>query len=104
MYELMLFLAASFPVINTCFESLWLTKNKPYVSAFIRMPVENQEERTVEVLGLSERVNEESLFLYFENKRYSGGGPLVSVEKQGVRALLVFEEAEGKWHSMVITS
>ncbi|KAF7651343.1 hypothetical protein LDENG_00112090 [Lucifuga dentata] len=59
-----------------------------------RMPVENQEERTVEVLELPEEVDEELLFLYFENERRSGGGPLVSAEKKGNRALLVFEEAE----------
>ncbi|XP_071769464.1 protein mono-ADP-ribosyltransferase PARP10 [Centroberyx gerrardi] len=58
------------------------------------MPVENQEQRTVEVLGLPEGVEEELLCLYFENKRRSGGGPLISVEKQGDRALLVFEEAQ----------
>lgn len=58
------------------------------------MPVESQEERSVEVLALPEEVDEELLYLYFENKRRSGGGPLVSVEKNGDRALLVFEEAE----------
>uniref|UniRef100_A0A3Q3LXA6 RRM domain-containing protein n=1 Tax=Labrus bergylta TaxID=56723 RepID=A0A3Q3LXA6_9LABR len=58
------------------------------------MPVENLEERTLEVLDLPEEVDEELLFLYFENKRRSGGGPLVSVEKKAGRALLVFEEAE----------
>ena len=61
------------------------------------MPVESPEERTVEVLALPEAVDEELLFLYFENKRRSGGGPLVSVEKKGDNAVLVFEEAEGKW-------
>ncbi|XP_074470025.1 protein mono-ADP-ribosyltransferase PARP10 [Sebastes fasciatus] len=58
------------------------------------MPVENPEERTVEVLALPAAVDEELLFLYFENKRRSGGGPLVSVEKKGDGAILVFEEAE----------
>ncbi|XP_062292615.1 uncharacterized protein parp10 [Scomber scombrus] len=58
------------------------------------MPVESQEERSVEVLALPDEVDEELLYLYFENKRRSGGGPLVSVEKNGERALLVFEEAE----------
>uniref|UniRef100_UPI0037E92DBD protein mono-ADP-ribosyltransferase PARP10 n=1 Tax=Semicossyphus pulcher TaxID=241346 RepID=UPI0037E92DBD len=58
------------------------------------MPVESPEERTVEVLALPAEVDEELLFLYFENKRRSGGGPLVSVEKKGDRAILVFEEAE----------
>ncbi|XP_029298304.1 uncharacterized protein parp10 isoform X2 [Cottoperca gobio] len=58
------------------------------------MPVESLDERTVEVLALPAEVDEELLFLYFENKRRSGGGPLVSVEKKGDRALLVFEETE----------
>ncbi|XP_068432482.1 protein mono-ADP-ribosyltransferase PARP10 [Clinocottus analis] len=58
------------------------------------MPVESPEDRTVEVLALPAAVDEELLFLYFENKRRSGGGPLVSVEKNGDRAVLVFEEAE----------
>uniref|UniRef100_A0A8C3AM95 RRM domain-containing protein n=1 Tax=Cyclopterus lumpus TaxID=8103 RepID=A0A8C3AM95_CYCLU len=58
------------------------------------MPVESPESRTVEVLALPAAVDEELLFLYFENKRRSGGGPLVSVEKNGDRAVLVFEEAE----------
>lgn len=59
------------------------------------MPVENKEEKSVEVLALPEEVDEELLYLYFENKRRSGGGPLQSVEKDGDRALLVFEDAEG---------
>nr|XP_019945998.1 PREDICTED: poly [ADP-ribose] polymerase 10 [Paralichthys olivaceus] len=58
------------------------------------MPVESLEERTVEVLLLPEGVDEELLYLYFENKRRSGGGPLVSIEKKGDRAILVFEDAE----------
>lgn len=60
------------------------------------MPVESPEGRTVEVLALPASVDEELLSLYFENKRRSGGGPLVFVEKKGDRATLVFEEAEGK--------
>ncbi|XP_040908671.1 protein mono-ADP-ribosyltransferase PARP10 [Toxotes jaculatrix] len=58
------------------------------------MPVENPEDRTVEVQLLSEGVSEELLCLYFENKRRSGGGPLVSVELKADRAILVFEDAE----------
>lgn len=68
---------------------------------FFRMPVESPEERTLEVLALPAAVDEELLFLYFENKRRSGGGPLVSVEKKGDHAVLVFEEAEGKWKQRV---
>lgn len=61
------------------------------------MPVENQEERTVEVLNLPPNVDQELLALYFENKRRSGGGPLVSVEKRGHRATVVFKETEGEY-------
>ncbi|KAM8841243.1 protein mono-ADP-ribosyltransferase PARP10 [Spinachia spinachia] len=58
------------------------------------MPVGSPEGRTVEVLALPASVDEELLSLYFENKRRSGGGPLVFVEKKADRATLVFEEAE----------
>lgn len=58
------------------------------------MPDERPEDRTVEVLGLPAGVDEELLFLYFENRRRSGGGALVSVEKRGDGAILVFEEVE----------
>ncbi|XP_034561260.1 protein mono-ADP-ribosyltransferase PARP10 [Notolabrus celidotus] len=58
------------------------------------MSAESPEERTVEVLALPEVVDEELLFLYFENKRRSGGGSLVSVDKKKDRAILVFEEAD----------
>ncbi|CAL8296723.1 unnamed protein product [Lota lota] len=57
------------------------------------MSIENVE-KTVEVRGLPEGVDEELLLLYFANKRRSGGGPLVSVQKNGDHAFLVFEEAE----------
>lgn len=60
------------------------------------MSAESQEERVLEVLGLPAEVDEELLYLYFENKRRSGGGSLLSVEKKSDRAVLVFEEAEGK--------
>ncbi|KAG7260643.1 hypothetical protein CRUP_007801 [Coryphaenoides rupestris] len=59
------------------------------------MPVKN-EETTLEVLDVPEAVDKELLSLYFTNKWRSGGGPLVSVEKTGGRAFMVFEEAEGK--------
>uniref|UniRef100_A0A4W5P0A0 Poly(ADP-ribose) polymerase family member 10 n=1 Tax=Hucho hucho TaxID=62062 RepID=A0A4W5P0A0_9TELE len=58
------------------------------------MSAESQENRTVEVLGVPEEVEDELLYLYFENERRSGGGSLVSVELEGSRALLLFEEAE----------
>ncbi|XP_029370763.1 protein mono-ADP-ribosyltransferase PARP10 isoform X2 [Echeneis naucrates] len=58
------------------------------------MPVTNLEERTVEVLALPEYVDDELLSLYFENKRRSGGGSLLSLERKGDRAILVFEDTE----------
>lgn len=61
----------------------------------VRMSTESEEERSVEVLALSEEVDEELLCLYFENKRRSGGGPLELQRKDG-RTVLVFEEAQGK--------
>lgn len=57
------------------------------------MPGERVEERTLEVSEVPEGVDEELLSLYFENKRRSGGGPLVSVVKNGDRATVVFEDA-----------
>lgn len=66
------------------------------------MPVENEEERTLEVLNLPPEVDQELLTLYFENKRRSGGGPLVSVEKMGDRAVVVFEETEGEMQQYIL--
>lgn len=64
---------------------------------FFSMSGNNPEGRTVEVLELPENVDEELLSLYFENRRRSGGGPLESVEIKQNRAVLCFEDAEGKW-------
>ncbi|XP_048849154.1 protein mono-ADP-ribosyltransferase PARP10 isoform X2 [Brienomyrus brachyistius] len=52
------------------------------------------ENRTLEVSGIPENFTDEFLTLYFENKRRSGGGPLVSLQKNGSCAVLVFEESE----------
>lgn len=60
------------------------------------MSVDREEDRTLEVLRLAPHVDQELLALYFENRRRSGGGPLVSVERGGDRATLLFEEAEGE--------
>ncbi|XP_014909500.1 poly [ADP-ribose] polymerase 10 [Poecilia latipinna] len=54
----------------------------------------NPEGRTVEVLELPGNIDEELLYLYFENKRRSGGGPLESVEIKQNCAVLRFEDAE----------
>ncbi|XP_066530894.1 protein mono-ADP-ribosyltransferase PARP10 [Hoplias malabaricus] len=57
------------------------------------MEDENLEERTVEVFEIPDDVDDDLLMLYFENKR-SGGGSLVSLDREGNRAVLVFENAE----------
>ncbi|KAJ8334239.1 hypothetical protein SKAU_G00398780 [Synaphobranchus kaupii] len=58
------------------------------------MSEEILEERTVEVSEIPAAIEDELLALYFENKRRSGGGPLVSLNRSGSCAVLVFEEAE----------
>ncbi|XP_036421770.1 protein mono-ADP-ribosyltransferase PARP10-like isoform X2 [Colossoma macropomum] len=57
------------------------------------MADDNLEERSVEVLEIPDNVDDDLLLLYFENKR-SGGGAVISLERSGDRALLVFEEPE----------
>ncbi|KAJ8273298.1 hypothetical protein GJAV_G00099970 [Gymnothorax javanicus] len=57
------------------------------------MSEENLEERTVEVSGIPDTFQDDLLALYFENKR-SGGGPLVSFNRRGSNAVLLYEEAE----------
>ncbi|KAJ7991372.1 hypothetical protein DPEC_G00283130 [Dallia pectoralis] len=61
---------------------------------YTSMSVESSEERAVEVLGVPDEVEDELLSLYFENKGRSGGGSLVSVNRKGSLALLLFEKAE----------
>lgn len=62
----------------------------------IRMENESLEDRSVEVLQIPDDVDDDLLWLYFENQRRSGGGNLISVDKTGDKALLVFESAEGE--------
>ncbi|KAL6457663.1 hypothetical protein MHYP_G00346260 [Metynnis hypsauchen] len=57
------------------------------------MADDNLEERSVEVLEIPDNVDDDLLLLYFENKR-SGGGSVISLERSGDRALLVFEQPD----------
>ncbi|XP_036421356.1 protein mono-ADP-ribosyltransferase PARP10-like [Colossoma macropomum] len=57
------------------------------------MADDNLEERSVEVLEIPDHVDDDLLLLYFESKR-SEGGTVISVERSGDRALLVFEQPE----------
>uniref|UniRef100_A0A2K6GZJ4 Poly [ADP-ribose] polymerase n=1 Tax=Propithecus coquereli TaxID=379532 RepID=A0A2K6GZJ4_PROCO len=46
----------------------------------------------VEVCGLSPNVSDELLTLYFENRRRSGGGPVLSWQRLGFGGILTFRE------------
>ncbi|XP_050795762.1 protein mono-ADP-ribosyltransferase PARP10 [Gopherus flavomarginatus] len=50
--------------------------------------------RALEVLGVPLDMEEELLVLYFENRRRSGGGPVLHCRRQGSRAILTFESPE----------
>ncbi|XP_043363147.1 protein mono-ADP-ribosyltransferase PARP10 isoform X3 [Dermochelys coriacea] len=50
--------------------------------------------RALEVLGVPLDMEEELLVLYFENRRRSGGGPVLDCRRQGSRAILTFESPE----------
>ncbi|KTF88895.1 hypothetical protein cypCar_00027970 [Cyprinus carpio] len=52
------------------------------------------EERSLEILDIPDDLDDDLLSLYFDNKRRSGGGSVVSFEKHGNHALVVFEDAE----------
>lgn len=65
-------------------------------SLMIRMEDESLEDRSVEVLQIPSGVDDDLLWLYFENRRRSGGGNVISLDRTGDKALLVFENAEGE--------
>lgn len=48
----------------------------------------------MEVLDIPDDLEDDFLSLYFENKRRSGGGNVISLERCGNQALVVFEDAE----------
>ncbi|XP_074842523.1 LOW QUALITY PROTEIN: protein mono-ADP-ribosyltransferase PARP10 [Carettochelys insculpta] len=50
--------------------------------------------RALEVLGVPPDVEDELLVLYFENRRRSGGGPVLDCRRQGASAILTFENPE----------
>lgn len=62
----------------------------------IRMDDESLEDRSVEILQIPDGLEDDLLWLYFENRRRSGGGNLISLDRRGDKALLVFESAEGE--------
>lgn len=57
------------------------------------------EERSLEIIDIPDDLDDDFLSLYFENKRRSGGGNVVSLERRGNQALVVFEDAESKTSS-----
>ena len=59
---------------------------------------EEQESRTIEVTGLSATTTKDSIEMFFENKRRSGGGEVEHVDyapDQG-KAIVTFANAESK--------
>ena len=58
-----------------------------------------QEIFSVEVKGLGDNTNEDTILLYFENKRRSGGGPVkeLNYNKRSGVAIITFSEAEGEF-------
>ncbi|XP_062865340.1 uncharacterized protein parp10 isoform X2 [Trichomycterus rosablanca] len=54
---------------------------------------ENLDERTVEVLQIPDKVDDDLLWLYFEGRR-SGGGEISSLDRNKDKAIIVFERAE----------
>ncbi|MCI4391759.1 hypothetical protein PGIGA_G00138000 [Pangasianodon gigas] len=59
-----------------------------------RMEDESLEDRSVEVLQIPDGVDDDLLWLYFENRRRSEGGNIISLDRRGDTAVLVFENAE----------
>ncbi|MCJ8745997.1 hypothetical protein PDJAM_G00136690 [Pangasius djambal] len=58
------------------------------------MEDESLEDRSVEVLQIPDGVDDDLLWLYFENRRRSEGGNVISLDRRGDTAVLVFENAE----------
>lgn len=58
--------------------------------------VEAEEGAAVELGGLSPSVTDELLMLYFENRRRSGGGPVLSWQRLGHGGVLTFQEPAGE--------
>ncbi|MEE6525826.1 hypothetical protein FKM82_026090 [Ascaphus truei] len=48
----------------------------------------------VQVSGLRDGVDTEYLQLYFESKRLSGGGPVLSCTRDGAEALITFQNPQ----------
>lgn len=53
------------------------------------------ERSRVLVSGFPDGTTESELTVYFQSKRYSGGGDVESIEIDGRRAIVTFEEVEG---------
>ncbi|XP_008054923.2 poly [ADP-ribose] polymerase 10 [Carlito syrichta] len=60
--------------------------------AMAEVEAEAEKGVAVEVCGLSPDVPDELLTLYFENRRHSGGGPVLSWQRLGYGGILTFQE------------
>ena len=58
----------------------------------------DKKDRTIQVAGLPANTNEEWIWLYFENKRRSGGGEVENVDfrRDAGVAFVTFKDADGK--------
>lgn len=54
---------------------------------------------SVEVSGFTEKISEEMLLLFFENRKRSGGGPVEEMfyNAKECRAVVTFKNPEGQW-------
>ena len=53
------------------------------------------ESAQIVVAGLPEGATESQLMIYFQSERESGGGDVESIEINGGRAFVTFEDVEG---------
>ena len=60
-------------------------------------PVEEWDGKTIEVHGLNPSSSRDGIEMFFENKRWSGGGPFEHVELDTVNSIayVTFESPEG---------
>lgn len=59
-------------------------------------PDEPVKQDTIEVRGPPDVIKSEMFDLYFENEKYSAGGEIVDIKKEGNLAYVTFASEEGK--------
>lgn len=59
------------------------------------------DDRTLEILGIPDDLDQDLLWLYLENRRRSGGGDVESLDRRGNKVLVVFKDEEGKTNILI---